>query len=198
MSLEAMQQGVYTPGERKVLMRILYVVLALFPIVFGMIYLGRQAAEAETPQLQTDMEAVFAEASREYNKTDNELARNSILQRRNSNLCSLLQSKGFTLTDFRGKVESVGASSTNLGILDVSIGSGIRFSTSSSSFGDMRTGTMIRPDPNGVYATVSTMKSGTPVFFSGELIPNPGTCVRDMGRPTRPDFTLRFTKITAR
>ena len=136
-------------------------------------------------------------ARTEFNAAANEMAQGGIRASRRKELCralATLQIKGWT-----GKIAKLSSNSDGFGVLAVSIGENVTLETWNNALSDSSYHTLIAPDSD-LFRTVSKMKEGDSVRFSGYFFPSDIDCVREgsltlSGSMTDPEFIFHFDSV---
>lgn len=163
-----------------------------------------------TPARATDVEAppvalpsaerAFLDAigkSREaYGAAENDMRKGAQRSVRRRALC---RSGGGQVNNWIGKVVKLSTNGDGKGILAIEVGQDITLSTWNNDLSDFKHRTLIDPDGH-LFDTVSTLKEGDKVRFSGRLFPSPTDCFFEMsmtigGSMSAPEFVTRFSEV---
>lgn len=98
-----------------------------------------------------------------------------------------------------GRIDTLSSNNDGKGVLGLKISKNMVIKTWNNSFSDTSDGTLI-PTDSPLFATVSAMKIGDLVTFSGEFLPSPSDCLRETslsmpGGMADPEFLFRFTDV---
>ena len=141
--------------------------------------------------------AIAKEHAASYQASPNDLAKGGVRNTRKVALCNALRSR--QIEDWVGTIYKLSSNNEGKGVLTVQLSDDIYLKTWNNNFSDIGDQTLIDPN-SSLFITLSSLKSGTAIKFSGSFIPSDTDCVREgsltqSGSMTEPEFIMKFTKI---
>jgi hypothetical protein len=133
-----------------------------------------------------------------YKSAPNELAAGGIRNSRQQAICSALMDQ--SAPGWVGKIRKLTSNGDGKGVISVELAPDIHVSTWNNALSDIGDHTLIDPN-SSMFKSLSTMKVGDVVKFSGRFSPSKTDCVGEQsvtlaGSMTDPAFTMRFTSIS--
>jgi hypothetical protein len=98
-----------------------------------------------------------------------------------------------------GKISELTSNGDGKGVVSIELAPNVHFSTWNNALSDIGDNTLIDPN-SSLFKSLSTMKKGDVVRFSGRFSSSKTDCVREKsltlaGSMTDPAFTMRFTSV---
>lgn len=158
------------------------------------LFSGYSIAQSKTIALsdfQRGFMEVVQEYSLKYQKAENELQQSALVSERMKRFESLKGNPG-KIRDWYGVLEGMGTNSDGKAYVAVRLMNGLTVSTWNNGFSDLKDKTLL-PQSSSVYKSLSGMKVGNVVRFSGKL-KRPKN-VTEKGKMVEPDFLFQFTDI---
>jgi hypothetical protein len=142
---------------------------------------------------------IVEEARRRYQAAANDMAKGGVRAWRKDAICKALPS--LTVDDWKGEIYLLSSNSDGKGVVAITIGPDIYVKTWNNSLSDINGHTLIEPN-SSVFRTLSAMKKGDHVRFSGRFVPGNADCALEGsltqdGSMTEPEFILRFSAVSA-
>jgi hypothetical protein len=160
--------------------------------------LGSVAMSQTLPPDQQDFVRVVDSARNAYKSAANEMLKGVERVNRRKAICKTLNSPN--VKNWVGKIVQLRSAGKDArGVLAVSIGTKITLKTWNNDFSDLDFGTLINTD-SPLFASVSAMKVGDSVVFSGHFFPSEEDCVKEGslttgGSMNDPEFIFRFRQV---
>jgi hypothetical protein len=139
------------------------------------------------------------EARDDFKRAANDMAGGGIRYQRKGKICSALG--GNRIEGWKGIIKSLSSSSDGQGVLEILISDHVTVKTFNNQLSDSlsSTPTLIRPG-SSLFQTVSGMKEGDLVTFSGTFLPDEADCVKEgsltlAGSMTQPEFIFQFSSV---
>lgn len=133
-----------------------------------------------------------------YSDAMNDLAKNLLLNKRDSELCSMIGNG--SVVHWIGLIERIGATGDGDGYIKVKLPDSFGVMTSNNLFSDSGMNTLIKSD-SPLFDIVLNLKYGDRIEYSGKFIRKSNEkCLREMsmtndGSIRYPEFTFRFSEI---
>jgi len=149
------------------------------------------------PDQQEFVKAVDS-ARNAYKSAANEMLKGIERVNRRKAICKALN--GPNVKNWIGKIAQLRSAGKDArGVLAVSIGTKITVKTWNNDFSDLNFDTLINTD-SPLFASVSAMKVGDSVVFSGHFFPSEEDCVKEgslttSGSMNDPEFIFRFRQV---
>ena len=117
--------------------------------------------------------------------------------RRTRAICQNLRQ--ISVSDWVGQIDALSSNSDGKGVLEISLAPDIQVKTWNNDFSDTASHTLIDPS-SSLFGTVSQMRKGDQVVFSGAFFPSDVDCVKETsvslaGSMTDPEFLFRFLSV---
>jgi hypothetical protein len=133
-----------------------------------------------------------------YRSAPNEMAQGGTRSQRRISICDVLQQ--MSISDWVGRIETLSSNSDGKGVLEISLAPDIRVKTWNNDLSDAASHTLIDPS-SSLFGTVSQMRKGDRVVFSGAFFPSDVDCVSETsmsleGSMTDPEFLFRFLSVS--
>ena len=143
----------------------------------------------EYPENETALIEASKKAMNKAKKAENE---------RNNAICSSIGS--FTVTDWVGTISKIDSNSDGYGVLKIELAKNIYVQTWNNSLSDTFDHTLIKPSTT-LFETVSNLKKGQKVKFSGKFFKDDDTCISEGslsldGKLKEPEYIFRFSQVT--
>jgi hypothetical protein len=151
-----------------------------------------------TPSDQARFTSAVVAARTSYRSAPNELAAGGIRNGRQQAICNAVTNQ--SATDWVGKIAKLTSNGDGKGVIAVELAPGVHVSTWNNALSDIGDHTLIDPN-SSLFKSLSAMKTGDLVKFSGRFSPSNTDCVREMsvtlgGSMTDPAFAMRFTSVS--
>jgi hypothetical protein len=132
-----------------------------------------------------------------FRSAPNQMAQGGSRSKRRIAICQSLPQ--ISVSDWVGRIDALSSSSDGKGVLEISLTPDIRVKTWNNDFSDSASHTLIDPS-SSLFGTVSQMRKGDQVVFSGAFFPNDVDCVKETsvsleGSMTDPEFLFRFLSV---
>jgi hypothetical protein len=140
--------------------------------------------------------AVLA-ARTSYKSASNELAAGGIRNSRQQAICNAVMDQ--SASGWVGKISELTSNGDGKGVVSIELAPNVHVSTWNNALSDIGDNTLIDPN-SSLFKSLSTMKKGDVVRFSGRFSSSKTDCVREKsltlaGSMTDPAFTMRFTSV---
>jgi hypothetical protein len=138
------------------------------------------------------------DARQRYRTAANDMARGGTRAWRKDVICKLLPS--LTVKDWKGEIYKLSSNSDGKGVVEITIGRDTYVKTWNNSLSDIGDHTLIEPN-SAIFRTLSQMKEGDRIRFSGSFIGSDTDCVKEAsmtqnGSMTEPEFIFRFLGVS--
>lgn len=152
----------------------------------------------EYPENETALIDASKKAMDKAKKAENDMQKGSALNERNNAICSSIGS--FTVTDWVGTISKIDSNSDGYGVLKIELAKNIYVQTWNNSLSDTFDHTLIKPSTT-LFETVSNLKKGQKVKFSGKFFKDDDTCISEGslsldGKLKEPEYIFRFSQVT--
>lgn len=158
-------------------------------------------ARVEVPFPANEKEFILAiqQGQIAFRSAPNEMAQGGTRSKRRTAICQSLPQ--ISVSDWVGRIETLSSNSDGKGVLEISLAPDIRVKTWNNDFSDSASHTLIDPS-SSLFGTVSQMRKGDQVVFSGAFFPSDVDCVTETsmsleGSMTDPEFLFRFLSVNA-
>ncbi|HME35040.1 MAG TPA: hypothetical protein VKF84_07365 [Candidatus Sulfotelmatobacter sp.] len=157
------------------------------------------AARVEVPIPANEKEFILAvqQGQAAFRSAPNEMAQGGTRSERRIAICQSLRQ--ISVSDWVGRIDTLSSNSDGKGVLEISLAPDIRVKTWNNDFSDHASHTLIDPS-SSLFGTVSRMRRGDQVVFSGAFFPSDVDCVTETsmsleGSMTDPEFLFRFLSV---
>jgi hypothetical protein len=155
------------------------------------------ASEPEIPTEEKEFIRAVQDARTAFHQAANELAQGGTRSERKSAICRSLT--GLSVSGWVGRIHKLGSNGDGKGVLEISLADDVRAETWNNDLSDISDNTLIDPT-SSLFHTLSQMKEGDEVVFSGSFLPSDLDCVREPsvtleGSMTDPEFVFRFARV---
>jgi hypothetical protein len=150
------------------------------------------------PSDETAFVSAVSGARSAYKSASNELAAGGTRNARQQAICRALRDQA--ADSWIGKISKLTSNGDGKGVLSIELAPDIQVSTWNNALSDIGSNTLIDPS-SSLFKSLSSMKRGDTVRFSGRFTTSNVDCVREKsvslsGSMTSPEFTMRFTSVT--
>lgn len=163
------------------------------------------AASTAAPAVQLPADeqkfiSIVADAQTKARSAENDMQKGGVKAERDKALCAAMSAG--SVTDWVGKLVDIDANSDGKGVLAIELARDIQVKTWNNAFSDSGDNTLLEPG-TPIFNTVSQMKKGSMVKFSGSFFPGlEGDCLKESslslnGKIRSPEFIFRFESVTA-
>lgn len=158
----------------------------------------QQTPTIQYPQNETAFIDINNKAIEQAKKAENDMQKGGALSERNKNICATLTK--LTVVDWIGEIKSINSNSDGHGVLEITIAPNIIIKTWNNAISDTFNQTLIQPS-TPLFDTVSKLKKGQKVKFSGNFFKEEGTCILESslrldGKLKKPEYIFKFTQVT--
>lgn len=155
-------------------------------------------ASLEYPQNQAAIVEASKTAMEKAKKAENDMQKGSALNERNKTICANLGS--LSVDNWVGIISKIDSNSDGFGVLEIQIAKNIFVKTWNNSLSDSFHDTLIKPS-TALFETVSNLKKGQKVKFSGNLFKDSSTCIVEAslsldGKLKEPEYIFKFSQVT--
>jgi hypothetical protein len=157
-------------------------------------------ARVEVPIPANEKEFILAvqQGQAAFRSAPNEMAQGGTRSKRRIAICQSLPQ--ISVSDWVGQIDALSSNSDGKGVLEISLAPDIRVKTWNNDFSDTASHTLIDPS-SSLFGTVSQMRKGDQVVFSGAFFPSDVDCVKETsvsleGSMTDPEFLFRFLSVS--
>lgn len=166
------------------------------PLIIAIQALISIPAKAQDPvdygEFQYHFMATISDYANKYKSADNELQKSSLLSERHESFRKLKGNPN-KVKDWIGVIEKMGTNGDGKAYVTISLSPNLlTVSTWNNSISDFQDKTLI-PQSSATYKSLSQMKEGNFVKFSGKLM-RP-TNMTEAGKMVEPNFLFKFTSI---
>jgi hypothetical protein len=131
-----------------------------------------------------------------YDAAANDMAKGGTRADRKNAICKALQN-GAGVTGWVGTIKTLSSNSDGKGVLEISVAPNVVIGTWNNAVSDIQDNTLL-DQKSTVFRTVSNMKEGDTVFFSGNFISSETDCVEERsitlgGAMQEPEFVFQFS-----
>jgi GYF domain 2 len=152
------------------------------------------------PEDQQAFVTVVARATHDYGRETNDLVKAGTRADRAASVCAAL-GRNDNVDGWLGTITTLSSNSDGEGVLVIQIWDNIYIDTWNNSFSDIGDHTLIDPN-SALFRSLSTLKVGQRVRFSGTFFSSPTDCVKEAsltleGSMTKPDYKMRFRMVEA-
>jgi hypothetical protein len=132
-----------------------------------------------------------------FRSAPNEMAQGGTRSKRRIAICESLPQ--ISVSDWVGRIDMLSSNSDGKGVLEISLAPDIRVKTWNNDLSDSGSHTLIDPS-SSLFGTVSQMRKGDQVVFSGVFFPSDVDCVKETsigleGSMTDPEFLFQFLSV---
>lgn len=153
---------------------------------------------SEIPEDEAAVVEIVQAALNHYKTGQNDMQKGAARPMRARSICNVLSSR--RAQNWVGTVTVLSTNGDGKGVLSIRIAPDIYVRTWNNSLSDLTDKTLIDPQ-TGLFKTVSELREGQKVRFSGRFVPSDIDCIKEQsltleGSITEPEFTMSFEAVT--
>jgi hypothetical protein len=155
------------------------------------------SVQPQLPNDQAQFVKAVSSARTAFSGAPNELAAGGVRSSRMNAICNAVINQA--ASDWYGKVTKMTSNGDGKGVLSISVAPDVQVSTWNNALSDIGDNTLIDPS-SSMFKTISTLKVGDWVKFSGRFSSSKVDCVKEQsvtirGSMTDPAFVMRFSSV---
>lgn len=152
------------------------------------------------PREQAEFIQAVVAAQASFRVAENDMAKGGIRAERRRLICQVMPR--MAVRNWIGKIARLSSNSEGKGVLEISMAKDVSVKTWNNSFSDITENTLI-PTDSPLFKTVSALKVGNTVAFTGTFFQSDTDCVRESsltvnGSVQQPEFIFRFDAVEKR